>query len=329
MPNAIDSNILPIITLLVFVSVILMFEAVYLIWRSRRGREAVRVQHRLELLGQARTADAQRTVVKQRRLSAVASLEHLLRRMSLAVQLEQHIAQSGLRWTVARMLLSSAAAAVAGFALASFGAQPFYLCMLAALVLGMIPWAYVMRARSKRLRKLEQQLPDSLDLITRAMRAGHSLPLGIQLLADEMPDPIAGEFRIVHEQVSFGVSLQQALTSLCDRVPLTDFRFFVVSVLIQRQSGGNLTEVLGNLSGLIRNRLKLLARVKVLSSEGRMSAWTLGLMPFVIAGVMNFVNPEFMSPFWTDPLGQSMLRVLLTMMLIGILVLRRIVRIRV
>lgn len=329
MLSATDSNIVPIISLLVFVSVILLFEAVYLIWRSRRGTEAIRVQNRLESLSQARLADAPRTVVKQRRLSALSSLEHLLRSMALAVKLEQRIAQSGLRWTVARMLLSSAAAAVTGFALASFTAQPLYACILAALVLGASPWGYVMRARSKRLRKLEQQLPDALDLITRAMRAGHSLPLGIQLLADEMQDPIAGEFRVVHEQVSFGVSLQQALNGLCERVPLTDFRFFVVSVLIQRQSGGNLTEVLGNLSSLIRNRLKLMARVKVLSSEGRMSAWTLGLMPFVIAGVMNLVNPDFMSPFWTDPIGLSMLRVLLTLMLIGIYFLRRIVRIRV
>lgn len=324
-----DSNIVPIISVLVFVSVILLLEAIYLIWRSRRGTAAVRVQSRLESLSHARAAEAPRTVIKQRRLSALTSLEPLLRRMALAVALEQRIAQSGLRWTVARVLLACAAATVAGFALASFAGQALYACILAAFLLGMCPWAYVMRARSRRLRKLGQQLPDALDLITRAMRAGHSLPLGIQLLADEMQDPIAGEFRLVHEQVSFGVSLQQALTGLCERVPLTDFRFFMVSVLIQRQSGGNLTEVLGNLSGLIRNRLKLMARIKVLSSEGRMSAWTLGLMPFIIAGVMNLVNPDFMSPFWTDPLGLSMLRVLLTLMLIGIYFLRRIVRIRV
>ena len=329
MPSVTDSTVIPIISLLVFVSVVLLFEAVYLLWRSRRGTEAVRVQNRLELLSHARAAEAPRTVIKQRKLSALASLEHLLRSMTLAIKLEQRIIQSGLRWTVARVLLSSAVAAVTGFALTSFAAQPLYACILTALVLGMCPWAYVMRARTRRLRKLGQQLPDALDLITRAMRAGHSLPLGIQLLADEMPDPIAGEFRLVHEQVSFGVSLQQALANLCDRVPLTDFRFFVVSVLIQRQSGGNLTEVLGNLSSLIRNRLKLMGRVKVLSSEGRMSAWTLGLMPFVIAGVMNLVNPDFMSPFWTDPIGLSMLRVLLTLMLIGIYFLRRIVRIRV
>jgi tight adherence protein B len=329
MLNIPESNVIPIITLLVFISAVLLFEGVYLIWRSRRGTAAVRVQHRLELLNQARAAEAQRTVLKGRKLSAVSALERLMRSMAPAVRLERRIIQSGLQWTVARLLLSSAAAAVTGCAVAAVTTRSLYVILLAGAVLGMFPWAYLTRARHKRMKKLEQQLPDALDLITRAVRAGHSLPLGIQLLSDEMPNPIAGEFRIVHEQVSFGVSLQQALTSLCDRVPLTDYRFFVVSVLIQRQSGGNLSEVLGNLSGLIRDRLKLLARVKVLSAEGRMSAWTLGLMPFFIAGIMNFVNPEFMSPMWTDPLGQTMLKVLLTMMLIGILVLRRIVRIRV
>jgi tight adherence protein B len=324
-----DSNVIPIITLFVFISAVLLFEGVYLIWRSRRGTAAVRLQQRLERLNRARAAEAQRTVLKERKLSALSALEHLMRSMAPAVRLERRIIQSGLHWTVARLLLSSAAAAVTGCVVAAVTTRSLYIVLLAGTVLGMLPWAYMTRARHKRMKKLELQLPDALDLITRAVRAGHSLPLGIQLLSDEMPNPIAGEFRIVHEQVSFGVSLQQALTNLCDRVPLTDYRFFVVSVLIQRQSGGNLSEVLGNLSSLIRDRLKLLARVKVLSAEGRMSAWILALIPFVIAGIMNLVNPDFMSPMWTDPLGKTMLKVLLTMMFIGILVLRRIVRFRV
>ena len=324
-----ESNVVPIVTLLVFVSVVLLFEGLYLFWRARRGVAAQRVHHRLELLTRSRATEAQRIVLKERKLSAVSSLERLMRSMAPAVRLERHIIHAGLHWTVARLVLSSAAAAVAGGTLATLTAQPLYVVLPATVIPGTVPWAYLMRTRHKRLKKLEQQLPDALDLITRAVRAGHSLPLGIQLLAEEMPDPIAGEFRLVHEQVSFGVSLAQALANLCDRVPLTDFRFFVVSVQIQRQAGGTLTVVLGNLSGLIRDRLKLLARVKVLSAEGRMSAWTLGLMPFFIAGVMNLANPEFMSPMWTDPLGQSMLKVLLTMMFVGMFALRRIVRIRV
>jgi tight adherence protein B len=197
------------------------------------------------------------------------------------------------------------------------------------VVFSLLPWAYVRRARARRLHKLGLQLPDALDLITRAMRAGHSLPLGIQLLTEEMQDPIAAEFRLVHEQVSFGVSLQQALANLCERVPLTDYRYFVVSVLIQRQSGGNLTEVLLNLSRLIRERIKLMGRVRVLSAEGRMSAWILGGLPFAIAALLQTFNPQFMGPMWTDPLGVKMVQVLLSMMAMGAFVLTRIIKIRV
>jgi tight adherence protein B len=172
-------------------------------------------------------------------------------------------------------------------------------------------------------------LPDGLELVARALRAGHSLGAGIHVVAEEMPDPIAAEFRLVHEQVSFGVSLQQALAGLCERVPLTDYRYFAVAMLIQRQSGGNLTEVLGNLSKLIRERLKLLSRIRILSSEGRMSAWTLAVLPFVLGALLYWVNPTFMRPMWTDPIGLGMLRVLLSMMLLGIIVLSRITKIRV
>src|SRR6202007_3264547 len=140
--------------------------------------------------------------------------------------------------------------------------------------------AYVQYVRSRRLLQLQHQLPEAMDLVTRALRAGHSFSSGVQMIAEEMANPIANEFRIVADEVNFGVSLQQALTNLSERIPLTDLRYFVVSVLIQRDSGGNLTEVLGTLRSLIRERLKLLARVRVLSSEGRLSAWILGMMPF-------------------------------------------------
>jgi tight adherence protein B len=322
-------NILPLILLLVFVSIVLMVESLFLIWNSRRGKAATRLDQRLDPLTRQRTADASHSVMRQRKLSALSPLEGVLSAVPAAVRLEQIIEQSGLRWTVARVILSSMGIAIAGLAVCGLLAQPLYTSALVAFLLGTLPLAFVLRARRRRLRKLEMQLPGALDLITRAMRAGHSLPLGIQLLADEMPAPIAGEFRLVYEQISFGISLQQALANLCERVPLTDYRFFAVSVMIQRQSGGNLTEVLANLSRLIRERLKLLSRVKVLSSEGRLSGWILGVMPFGIGAIMNLVNPDFMSPMWKDPIGITMLQVLLTMMFFGLIVLRRIVKLRV
>ena len=327
MSNTAASTPFPIIFALVFVSVMLLCVAGYLMWRSRRGAAAMRLQRRLDLV--ARTSEGQRSQLKQRQLSDVSAIARLLSDLALATRLERLIGQSGLSWTVSSLLLTSAAVGSLGLAYVILTGQPAIFGVVMAGLLASLPWLYVIWKRSKRLRRLERQLPDALDLITRAIRAGHSLPLGIQLLSEEMPDPIAGEFRLVHEQVSFGVSLQQALTSLCERVPLTDMRYFVVSVLIQRQSGGNLTEVLGNLSKLIRERLKLLARIRVLASEGKMSAWTLALLPFVLGGLMYLANPEFMRPLWTDPIGISIIQTLLTMMVAGIIVLMRLVKIRV
>lgn len=329
MANLPASSTFPIISVLVFLSIVLLMGALYLFWRARRGTAALRLNRRLDLLTQTAPADGQRSLLKQRRLSDVSSFARVLDGLSFTSGLERYLSQSGLAWTVGSLILASCAAAALGIAGAALSASPVFFGVLCSLVLGLLPWAYVARVRGKRLRKLEQQLPDALDLINRAMRAGHALPLGIQLLTEEMPDPIASEFRLVHEQVSFGVSLQQALTNLCDRVPLTDYRYFVVSVLIQRQSGGNLTEVLGNLSRLVRERLKLMGRVKVLSAEGRMSAWILAILPFAIGALLQTFNPKFMSPMWTDPMGIKMLQILFTMMAFGVFILTRIVKIRV
>jgi tight adherence protein B len=161
------------------------------------------------------------------------------------------------------------------------------------------------------------------------LRSGHAFSSALQMVGEEMAEPVAGEFSVVHDEVNFGVSLQQALTNLSVRVPLTDLRYFIVAVLIQRDSGGNLTEVLGNLSRLIRERLKLLSKVRILSSEGRLSAWILGVMPFALAGVMYLVNPEFMTPLWNDPIGISIIKYMLILMAFGVVILRKIIRIHV
>jgi tight adherence protein B len=199
----------------------------------------------------------------------------------------------------------------------------------AGMALAIVPWLYVQRKRWIRLRKIERQLPEALDLLTRALRSGHAFSSALQMLGEEMAEPIAGEFRIVRDEVNFGVALSQALMNLCERVPVTDLRYFVVSVLIQRDSGGNLTEVLSNLSRLIRERMKLFGKIRVLSSEGRLSAWILGLMPLGMVALLEFANPEFIEPLWTDPIGIAIVKTLVVLMAIGVLVLIKIIRIRV
>ena len=318
------------LSVLVFVTVLMVIEGLYMLWRSYWGPEAQKIGKRLQALSAATDRAAQARLVKDRVLSDAPWLQRVLLKLPRAHGLDRFILQAGLEWTVSHVLLACALFGVlAFFAMVSLANQPAWIALLAGVAGAAVPLLYLNHRRSRRLAHLERQLPDALDLVTRALRAGHSFASSVQMIGEEMPDPVASEFRMVADEVNFGVSLQQALTNLSERVPLTDLRYFVVSVLIQRDSGGNLTEVLGNLSRLIRDRLKLLARVRVLSSEGRLSAWILGLMPFALAALMNIFNSEFMSPLWTDPIGQTVVKYMLALMVVGVVILRKIVKIRV
>jgi tight adherence protein B len=326
----ISGNVSLIISVLVFITVLLLLEGAYLLWKSHKGPQAKKIESRLRALSASRDNSQQTQLLKKRMLSEVPAIERFLLSIAKAQRLDKFILQSGLGWTVSRLLLSCAALGVIACMIMIYAAhQSLLLSVLIGAVFAAVPLLYVSNRRGNRLGKFERQLPEALDLITRALRSGHAFSSALQMVGEEMAEPIAGEFRIVHDEVNFGVALQQALTNLSERVPLTDLRYFIVSVLIQRESGGNLTEVLGNLSRLIRERLKLMAKVKVLSSEGRLSAWVLGIMPFALAGVMYLVNPEFMSPLWTDPIGISIIKYMLILMAFGAFVLSRIIKIRV
>jgi tight adherence protein B len=326
----IGGNAFLIVAVLVFVAVLLLLEALYLIWKSYKGPEAKKLEKRLRALSASHDATAQAQLLKERMLSEVPAFQRLLFSIPRAHSLDKFILQSGLNWTVSKLLLSCAGFGVIGLVLMTGVAhQTILLSAAVAAALAALPLLYLQHKRSGRLAKLERQLPDALDLVTRALRSGHSFSSGLQMIGEEMAEPIANEFRIVSDEVNFGVSLQQALTNLSERVPLTDLRYFVVAVLVQRDSGGNLTEVLGNLSRLVRERLKLYGKVRVLSSEGRLSAWIVGSMPFALAGLMNLVNPSFMSPLWKDPIGISIIKYMLILMAFGVLILRKIIKIRV
>ncbi len=330
MQQSIAGNSFIMIAVLVFVAVLLLLEGLYLMWKSYKGPEARQLERRLQALSGSRDTTQQAKILKERMLSEVPVLQRWLLRVPRARELDRLLLQSGLEWTVSKLLLGCAVLSVIGFAVVVRVAhQPEAFGLAAGVALALMPLAHVNQCRSRRLRRLEMQLPDALDLLTRALRSGHAFSSGLQMIGDEMADPIAAEFRTVHDEVNFGVSLTQALTNLSERIPITDLRYFVVAVLIQRDSGGNLTEVLGNLSRLIRERLKLHAKVRVLSADGRLSGWIIGLLPFALAGGLNLINPKFMSTLWTDPIGITIVKYMLVMMAIGALILRHIVRIRV
>ena len=319
-----------VLAVLVFVALMLAMESLYLWWRSHNGPQAQKFQRRLRFLSASRDGPQNAHLLKQRVLSELPAVERMLRDLPRMRGLDRFILQSGLNWTVSKLLLACAVLGFGAWMLMVSGTYQSHLTGIAVgAFAGSLPLLYVRHMRSRRLSKIEQQLPDALDLMTRALRAGHAFSSGLKMAGEEMSEPVAGEFRAVHDEVNFGVSLQQALTNLSERVPITDLRYFVVAVLIQRDSGGNLTEILSNLSRLIRERAKLVAKVRVLSSEGRLSAWILAIMPFFMAGVLYLTNPTFISRLWTDPIGHTILKYLTIMMVMGILVLRRIVRIRI
>lgn len=300
-----------------------------MLWKQYRSPEARRLERRLRALSAAQDRSAPTKLVKERALSDIPRLQRALQRTPRAYQLDRMLVQSGLDWSVSGLLMACAMLWVLGALLVVILGQPLVLAVLAGAAPGLLPLLYLQRQRRLRLVLMERQLPEALDLMTRALRAGHAFSSGLQMAGDELAEPIAGELRLVHDEINYGTSLPQALVNLSERVPITDLRYFVVAVLIQRESGGNLTEMLVNLSRLIRERLKLHDRVRVLSAEGRMSAWILGLMPFGLAGLLNLLNPEFMSALWTDPIGITILKWLAALMVMGILMLHRIVRIRV
>jgi tight adherence protein B len=313
-----------------FIAVVLLVEGAYLMWNTSKGPEAKRIARRLRLMSAGTSlAGEEVSILKSRMLSESPAVERLLLQVPRVRQLDRLLEQSGLTWSVAELLGVMLLAAAAGAVVALYFGMTFFLILIAAVMLGALPVAYVFNARAKRMVKIEESLPDALDLIGRALRAGHAFPTAVKMVSDELNDPIGGEFRTLFDEVNYGVSMHTALLNLAARIPVTDLRYFVIAVLIQRETGGNLAELLDNIAAIIRARLKLFGQVRVLSTEGRLSAWILTLLPIIVAIVMNFVNPAFISVLWKDPLGLRLIGGAVLLMIFGIFWMWRIVKIHV
>ncbi len=316
--------------ILIFVAVVLAIEGGYLWWNSTHGAKARRIESRIRALSAGGQLHKERlTILKERMLRDSTYIEKLVMKVPRLQSLDLFIQQSGLNWSVSRLIVTSLAIPVAGFAAALVAPVPFRLGAAIAFATIGLPYLYVNRQRTKRLAKLERQLPDVADTISRALRAGHSFPSAIGMICSEFPEPMSGEFRITFDEMNYGVPLNDALMNLAKRVPIRDLRYFVIAVLIQRETGGNLAEVLDSIALLIRERFKLFDKVRVLSAEGKMSAWVLGLLPFVTAGAMMALNRDFLAVLWQDPVGLKVVYSMLSMMVSGAFWMRRIIKIRV
>jgi tight adherence protein B len=315
--------------LLIFGAVALLVWGIYSGWNNTRGPEAERVARRLRNAIGDNGSELAVSITKERVLSRDPSLQKMLQRLPGIMQLDRLLLQTGRSMNAAQLLTLMLGCWLTGVVVLGGTQLPLPGRMVLGLGFAALPLLEANRAKRKRLTKIEAMLPDALDMMSRAMRAGHAFPTALKMVGDELADPLGGEFRSVFDEVNFGVSMPDALMNLATRVPSTDLRYFVIAVLIQRETGGNLTDLLTSISTIIRDRLKLLGQVKVMSAEGRMSAWVLGALPFVVGGAISLFNPESLTPLFTDPIGRTMLYVSGGLMVAGIFAIRNITQVRV
>jgi tight adherence protein B len=281
-------------------------------------------------LAEIDSVDTQREAASLLRQKYLRDLSPLARRLEDLPQMEalaRYIEQSGVNILAHRLVALAILCAVAAAAIASVFTDSLVLTLLALTGGGAAPFLYVSRVRRARLEKFEEQLPDAVDVMKRAMRAGHPFNACLKLVAEDMDEPIAREFELTFADVNYGNDLRRALLGMLMRVPSTNLMAVVTAVLIQKETGGNLAEIFERISQVIRSRFRFGRRVRTLSAEGRLSAWILTLVPLILFGVLWIATPDYLPPLLENPTGQKLLVFAVLMMVVAIYWMRKVIRI--
>ena len=262
-------------------------------------------------------------------MSGVPRLNRLLLRATWAGRLRRYTAQAGLDILPGKIILMSAVLGLGPYIILPYFYPNQLLAIFAGVVGASIPFVYVAFKRTARLRAFERTFPEAVDLLGRAVRAGHAFTTGLEMVATELPEPVAGEFKLVFDEQSFGLPLRDALTNFAERVPIVDVRFFVTALLIHKETGGNLAAILDDLASVIRDRFRLLRDVRVRTAQGRLTAGILIALPPTFILLMRTISPDYVKVLFTDPIGLYMLGGAAFLQLFGSIVLWRIVNIKV
>jgi tight adherence protein B len=320
-----------------FVGAFLIFSlalwiAGYYVWTVPRQREQQMLGVRLRELRahmRSRSKSAPELLRREHR-GTLAFLGDLVNWIGVLRRLQEMIEQANLKYRAADVFgLSVLLAAVTFLILGFAGARLLLLRALIAAAAAAAPSAYILFVRRRRLRRFEELLPDAIDLFTRTMRAGHNIHSGLETIASETPDPVRMEFKKLMEELALGSQVEPALHGLGRRVPLIDLKFFIISLILQRQTGANMVNVLENLSALVRERLNMAAKLKAHTAQQRFSAGLLCLLPVVVGLGFWILKPDYIRLLWTDPVGSRFFTYAIISEIIGILVIRRIANIRV
>ena len=318
-----------LILVLVFVSVFVVIALLMFASGTGASQQAKQVLANLDAAlasgGRQESRDQIIDLRKDEMLSAIPWINRWLLKGELAPRVHTLLYQAGLQWTAGGLLLMSLASFSIPAYLVYLRTGVFIFATLIGLLTGFTPMAFVLHKRRQRFNKIEQELPEVLDLMVSALRAGHSLVAALRLVAYESPEPICGEFRICFDEQNYGLELRSAMENMVKRVPLQDLRIVVTAILIQKESGGNLAEVLDKAAYVIRERFRLRRQVRVHTAQGRLTGWILSFLPLILGVALYLLNPATMSLLWTRPIGIKLLYASAAMTITGALIIRKIV----
>jgi tight adherence protein B len=274
-------------------------------------------------------APLQAALLRDEMLSRIPAFDTFLRRSERVSQLQKLLAQGNVDARAGNFLVLCGVSALVLAAIAFFAGGSLAFAWAGAILGFFLPYAYASHMRTKRFQKFEEKFPEAIDTLARAVRAGHAFTTALEMIANELAEPVAGEFRQLYEEQKFGLPVRDALMNLTERVPLVDVKFFVTAVMLQRETGGNLAEILDNLSYVIRERFKILRQVRVHTAQGRLTMVLLMALPPTIVVMMLTLNRGFIQPLFTDPLGHALIVGGITLQTMGYFVIRKIIRIQV
>jgi tight adherence protein B len=319
-----------VIAFLVFLVVALATFAIVSLF-DERSAQARLIKDRLATVQKApeRDPDEELALVRDEQLSKIPALDTLLRRSARVSAMQDALLQAGMKFRAGNFLTMCLIVGIlCGILALVFSKNP--VIGWAALIIGsFLPYAVVSYRRQKRFEKIEELFPEAIDTLARAVRAGHAFTTALEMISNEISEPLASEFRKLYEEQKFGMPVRDALMNLTERVPLVDVKFFVTAVMLQRETGGNLAEILDNLSYVIRERFKIQRQVRVHTAQGRLTMALLMAMPPTVVAILLVFSPDFVKPLFYDPMGHILLVVAITLQTIGYFVIRKIIKIQV
>jgi tight adherence protein B len=322
---------LGILVILVFVATTGAVIGAYFLFAGRvQSGLRKTVEERLqEVSARPSGPDAADSLIRTQETGPLPAVDRAARRAFKGMAVERWLLQSGLRLSISGLLLIALLLGVLAAVIATGWSHRMWVAPIAFAIAACLPIGFVRRKRTVRLNKFEEYFPEALDLLARAVRAGHAFSAGMKMVADEMRDPVGPEFRKAFEEQNYGLSLKESLNNLAERVPLLDVRFFATAVLIQRETGGNLAEILENLANVVRERFKILRQVRVHTAHGRFTGYVLLGLPAFLALALTFINPEHMAVLFKDPIGHMLIIAAVVMQAAGWVWIKQVIKIEV